>query len=187
MEKLGSLSNGQWILSKVLINSIGPDKSSIKDPELNRQYSHVASKSLPNGLTYKQFKMKQSLNNSRIHALYERNNPEPISLISTADAKDHNNNNVYKNTVNWASTVPEHQKKGLSKQLYIAALMHLGEIHSDDNLSANSNKVWSNLSQIPGVSVKLSGVGDAGDRHRAVLDTSNKIDSNTVFHPVKLY
>lgn len=187
MEKLNSLANGQWTLNKVQINTVSSRDTSMVDPETDPKYIHIASKVLPNGLTYKQFKVKNSKYNTKVHVMYEKNNPEPISMLNTADTEDPGTGKMYRNAANWSATVPEHQKKGIGQQLYVAALMHLGEMHSDDNQSLHAYKLWNNLLAVPGLSVNLSKPGDSSNRHKASLDPKTAIDMAKVFHPVKLY
>lgn len=186
MEKLHISENGQWQLNKVLLNSISPADAEVKNPEADRRNISVVNKQLPNGLIYKQFKVRGNNSNARIHTLYEKNNPEPVSIMNTSDSQDVGNDKIYKNTVNWASTIPEHQKKGLGRQLYLAALMHLGTIHSDDNISPHIHKLWGSLSKIPGLSVRLSAGDSELHRHRAELDPSKKLDLNSLFHSINL-
>lgn len=188
MDNVSFSETGQWKLEKVIPNQIRPDQARIGD--ISNTYAAVKTKLLPNGLTYKMFKTNNRNDHpsKRIHVLYAPGNTEPVSLLETQHIRDEDSPDImHRNAVNWSSTVQEHQGKGLIKQLYMAALMHLGEINSDQFMSPNAHKAWAGMSSTPGVNVKLANYGPKQfDRHNMKLDEKKPMNMNAIFHPVNL-
>jgi GNAT superfamily N-acetyltransferase len=173
--------------------SSGPDSEEYSK-ESGWKYNKDKTKTLANGLEYRNFISENKMGEGKAahkHVLYHPGKKEILATVSTATEHDDtdsggkvkHNNAVYDSKVN-----PKHRGKGLGKQLYMATLLHHGDLSSDISLTEQSHKAWKHMSKQPGLNVRLAPYNEDSmmSRHRASVRGTSDFDHDAAFPKVDL-
>jgi GNAT superfamily N-acetyltransferase len=143
---------------------------------------------LPNGLIYEQREPKRPDQGLKYHTLINPKTNERLAFLETRHMAD------APNSVMWGEVHPDYRGKGLGRQLYLAAALHMKQLHSDNHMTSKANGMWESFKDHPGMEVDLAPYGnrDRNDpsinngRHSMVVSDPSKIDYGKMFHKVDL-
>ena len=197
MNKAGDL-NWSELLSKApapveSYESAGPDSEEYMK-ESGFKFNKEKTKTLANGLEYRNFYSENEMGEGKgahSHVLYHPGKKEILAVVNTATEHDDidgggkikHNNAVYDSKVN-----PKYRGKGLGKQLYMATLLHHGDLSSDISLTEQSNNAWKHMSKQPDLKVRLSPYNEDSpmSRHRASIRNVKDFDHDSAFPKVDI-
>lgn len=190
MEKIDFLYNGQWILSKMVSPTNNYKEGELKIPDLPDKTHKMAIKNqLPNGLEYRSYVLPGSKRDNKVHVLYHPKKQEVLATLNTLRSEDDDKSGsiIHPHSITWSQVNPTYAGLGLGKQLYLATLIHNGNLSSDVTATSKADNVWNDISKIPGIRTRLAPFKEGNvDRHRASIQDASKLDHNNLFPKVDL-